>query len=704
MGQPLLSGFRLPTTLLVMALWALPIPAAAAEAPKHLSLEEIVVVDSALSDPQATVIGTKTIEKGRNINIPDVLKNEADIGVSRRAAVGDTTDILSIRGLSANRIMLTINGRPVNAAGVVGGYYIDWGTIPLDNIEKLEIIRGGSSVEYGNNALGGVVNVVTKKPTEKPVTTLFSSYGGGSEVDYIQNYRLTNSWKIGPVGYTISGSYQKAAPFLWNDDFEGKNASANIYLDTPFDGELFLGIQYSNSRRGFIRQNRVSTDPNSSGFFTVRTTDYPLAFGETIAPGWGNAFIPGPGAYWDKTKYYFDVGFKQPIGDALIELKAYKNHEDRHEKNYSSNATVPTYPDGLLVLDRNVESDRSFGGSAKALVPLGNHDILVGVDYKVQAFGDIVVNFVDTAYNGKPYAGGPSSHRGTSWGFYGQDTWEVSDRFTLTAGLRYDTYNNEPQHGTVMEALKDGDFSPKLTGTCRVTEADTLTVSLYQALRTPGLPETYWWYNGKTAGNPELKPEKNNAAELAWQHRFTQKHLVKVSGYYYSIDDFIVFRNDPNWRGVYNMDKAEIAGASVEGKSEILSWLTGSATVSYLHTGKKGDPYDTSGLTDRLDYSPEWKGSVGLDVKLPYHAVLSAALRYVGDQETVYAYTASGKQRFSLQRLGSFITADAELKIPVTKYGDMSLYAENILDKHYQERFGFPLTGRIIGGALKITF
>jgi outer membrane receptor protein involved in Fe transport len=704
MGQPLLSGFRLPTTLLVMALWALPIPAAAAEAPKHLSLEEIVVVDSALSDPQATVVGTKTIEKGRNINIPDVLKNEADIGVSRRAAVGDTTDILSIRGLSANRIMLTINGRPVNAAGVVGGYYIDWGTIPLDNIEKLEIIRGGSSVEYGNNALGGVVNVVTKKPTGKPVTTLFSSYGGGSEVDYIQNYRLTNSWKIGPVGYTISGSYQKAAPFLWNDDFEGKNASANIYLDTPFDGELFLGIQYSNSRRGFIRQNRVSTDPNSSGFFTVRTTDYPLAFGETIAPGWGNAFIPGPGAYWDKTKYYFDVGFKQPIGDALIELKAYKNHEDRHEKNYSSNATVPTYPDGLLVLDRNVESDRSFGGSAKALVPLGNHDILVGVDYKVQAFGDIVVNFVDTAYNGKPYAGGPSSHRGTSWGFYGQDTWEVSDRFTLTAGLRYDTYNNEPQHGTVMEALKDGDFSPKLTGTCRVTEADTLTVSLYQALRTPGLPETYWWYNGKTAGNPELKPEKNNAAELAWQHRFTQKHLVKVSGYYYSIDDFIVFRNDPNWRGVYNMDKAEIAGASVEGKSEILSWLTGSATVSYLHTGKKGDPYDTSGLTDRLDYSPEWKGSVGLDVKLPYHAVLSAALRYVGDQETVYAYTASGKQRFSLQRLGSFITADAELKIPVTKYGDMSLYAENILDKHYQERFGFPLTGRIIGGALKITF
>jgi len=704
MGQPLLSVFRLSATLLITALWALSLPAVAAKSLEHLSMEEIVVVESLLSDPQATVVGTKTIEKGRNINIPDALKNEADIGVRRRAAIGDTTDILSIRGLSANRIMLTINGRPINAAGVVGGYYIDWGTIPLDTIEKLEIIRGGSSVAYGNNALGGVINVVTKKPTEKPVTTFFGSYGGGSDIDFIQNYRLTNSWKIGPVGYAISGSYQKAAPFLWNNDFEGENASANIYLDTPFDGELSLGIQYANSRRGFIRQNRVSTDPNSPDFFAVRTTDYPLAFGETLAPGWGNALIPGPGAYWDKTKYYFDLGFKQPVGDALFELKAYKNYEDRHEKNYSSHVVVSTYPDGLLVLDREVESDRSFGGTVRAEVPIYNHDILVGVDYKVQAFGDIVVNYVDTAYNGNPYKGGPSSHRGTAWGFYGQDTWYVSDRFTLTAGLRYDTYKNEPQHGTVMETLKGGDFSPKVTGTCKITEADTLTVSFYQALRTPGLPETYWWFNGKTSGTPELKPEKNNAAEVAWQHRFSQKHLVTVSGYYYSIDDFIVFRNDPNWRGVYNLDKAEIAGASVEGKSEILSWLTGSAAVSYLHTRKEGDPYDTSGLTDRLDYSPEWKGSIGLDAKLPYHAVFSVALRYVGDQETVYAYTAGGNQRFSLQRLGSFITADAELKIPVTKYGEMSLYAENILDKRYQERFGFPLTGRIIGGAVKITF
>jgi outer membrane receptor for ferrienterochelin and colicin len=128
---------------------------------KHLTLqefilEEIVITSDTGTEIMGTKVGIKKIEKGKNINIPDVLKSEPDIDLKRRALVGDTTDNLAIRGFTGNRIMLNINGRAVNASGIVGGYYIDWSTIPLDNIEKIELIRGGSSVRYGNNALGGV--------------------------------------------------------------------------------------------------------------------------------------------------------------------------------------------------------------------------------------------------------------------------------------------------------------------------------------------------------------------------------------------------------------------------------------------------------------------------------------------------------------------------------------------------------------------
>jgi outer membrane cobalamin receptor len=84
---------------------------AEAETTRHLTLDEIIVTDEATGDPMGTAVGIKTIEKGRNITIPDVLKSEPDIDVKRRTLVGDTADSLSIRGFSGNRIMLNILSR-----------------------------------------------------------------------------------------------------------------------------------------------------------------------------------------------------------------------------------------------------------------------------------------------------------------------------------------------------------------------------------------------------------------------------------------------------------------------------------------------------------------------------------------------------------------------------------------------------------------
>lgn len=62
----------------------------------------------------------------------------------------------------------------------------------------------------------------------------------------------------------------------------------------------------------------------------------------------GSAFIPGPGAKWVKTKYYLDVGYSQPTGDALLKVKFYRNHEDRKENNYCSSAINSSYAAGTV--------------------------------------------------------------------------------------------------------------------------------------------------------------------------------------------------------------------------------------------------------------------------------------------------------------------------------------------------------------------
>ncbi len=671
---------------------------------EHMTIEDIVVTDS--SDPDSTtVVGAKTIEKGKNATIPDAIKDETGITINRRAGIGDTKDIISIRGLSSNRIELDINGRPVNAAGVVGGYYIDWGTIPLDNIEKIEIIRGGSSALYGNNNLGGVINVITKAPTSEPETSIYGNISTAKGLDLAQIYRFTHSFKIGPIGYSLGASYQKADAFLWNNDFEAKNFNFTTNIDMPLQGIMSLGMQYSEDIRGYIVNNRQSADPDNPGFYRKVNADYPLSFGENLAPPFGRAFTSAPGSSSDKTKYYLDFGYDQPVGDAIVEFKLYKNIEDRDEKNYSLAGQVPGYGTGTLVLDQSVASDRSYGGSLKSTLPIGEHELIGGVQYKVLSYGDIKVNYIDVTYNGRPDPSSKPSQEAEMIGYFLQDSWKVSDSFILTPGMRYDTYKLKPLNGARISELSDNTLSPKLTGTYGITKDDKLTVSLYQSVRTPGLPEMYWWANGMTHGSPTLQPEQNNAAEVIYQHNYSTTALTQLSTYYYDIEDFIIFRHDPNWRGVYNIDKVILYGASIEQRMALTAWISGRASLSYQKSKKEGDIFDTAHLTDELDFLPKWKASIGAELKLPLRALLNVDFRFSGDRTGIYAYTDNGgNSARELVTVDSSLTCDLNLKIPVYEKGELNLFVQNLFNSTYEETFGYPLPGIMVGTSFKWMF
>jgi iron complex outermembrane receptor protein len=226
-------------------------------------------------------------------------------------------------------------------------------------------------------------------------------------------------------------------------------------------------------------------------------------------------------------------------------------------------------------------------------------------------------------------------------------------------------------------------------------------------MRTPGLPETYWWAEGATWGYPLLKPEKNNAVEITYHHKFSQSNYIRLSGYYYSVKDYIMFRFDPNWKGVYNLDRVVQSGISIDGRKSFSAGISGKASITWQNNKKEGDIYDTQGLSDRLDYTPEWKASAGLEFKLPYDSILNISSRYVGERQTVYSYTSWGWPAvtgFKLIKLNPYFTSDIDLKIHFMKHYELSLYAENLFDKEYKEQFGFPMTGRIIGSSFKISF
>ncbi len=635
----------------------------------------------------------------------DILKLGAEVDIKRNAAAGDTGDIISIRGLSKNRIMLNVNGRPLTASGVVGGYYIDWSGIPLDNIEKIEVIKGGSSALYGNNAIGGVINIITKKPKNAKPQTILYAQGAKNEADGLNsNFKISHGAQKNKLGYLMSLSRQKSPEFLWNNDFTGKNGAIFLYYDMPRGAKLSFGSQYSSTKRGFIRNNRRSTDPADPLFGVKINDNYPLSLGETISgSGINNIANIGPGAYWDKDKYLYDLSYQQPFNNGCFEIKYYKNKEDRKEKNYST-------ADGHLVLDRVVESDRSHGASAQLTLIDGDNETAFGVEKKIIANGDIRVNFVDNAYNGRIYTGTPPNNEGLNLNYYIQNISKVSERLSITTGLRrYDYILNSLTPST--KELSGSGVVPKFSAQYDLLNGQSISVSAYHAERTPGLPEIYWAQNAvRVVGAvripvalPELKTERNKAVEFSYRKKFNKTDDIRAGWYFYKISDYIMSRFETNWTGIYNIDSVNIKGFSIEANKALdpLSNLNMNAT--WQTSSKSGDLFDTQKLLNGLDSMPKFKLNLSYErtVKNLRNSLINAAARYVGKQEQIYTF---GRNVNSLVSLDSFTLFDAGIKIPIRKDYQAEIFIDNIFNKKYEEKFGYPLMGRTVGASMKMNF
>ena len=138
-----------------------------------IHLDEILITGDRMKDdpetPNMNVIIPSALLQGIGSTLDSAVKRQPGIDVQRPQEVGAALDddAIKIRGFGSRRILLTIDGRPLNSPGTAGGYFIDWTTIPLSNIREIEIIKGVSDPRYGNT-LGGAINLVTKKPEKKP--------------------------------------------------------------------------------------------------------------------------------------------------------------------------------------------------------------------------------------------------------------------------------------------------------------------------------------------------------------------------------------------------------------------------------------------------------------------------------------------------------------------------------------------------------
>lgn len=198
-------------------------------APAPVQLDDLVVTASRTARDQNTVPASVSVITSEDIaattaqTVPDLLKHEAGIDVSDWYGTGRSTNV-DIRGFGGNASMNTlvlVDGRRLNRPDDAG---VDWTTIPLERIDRIEIVRGGNSVLYGDRAVGGVVNIRTKKGAGRNTVTSETTAGSYGAFKQAVGYAGSR----GPLSYAVNGSYASSEGYRENSYFRNKTAGLSL--------------------------------------------------------------------------------------------------------------------------------------------------------------------------------------------------------------------------------------------------------------------------------------------------------------------------------------------------------------------------------------------------------------------------------------------------------------------------------------------
>ncbi len=674
------------------------------EAPTPVSPEQSRTTVE-ISDAQEPVIST----------IPDVLEGSPGLDIQSRGILTPKNSQVKIRGFDERRSLILLDGRPLNGTGVMGGQFVDWSSVAVDNWESVTVGKGAFSARYGNT-LGGTIEMI---PGPIPDAPTFSARTGYKRYDTF-SFGASGAGSVSNLGLRLTAAYDETDGNLRNSGAERTHVGTRVSWLFGEASEVYAGFRYTDGDF----EMPVANLQGAAGF----DNDYPESVGSyLIGPGikFPGTDRHGDGSHYTKSRYELDLGLRSSLMGIETDFQVYLNNEDREDFIYSDET-------GDLVLQRESTPDRSWGWVARFQKPLGDHVIGFGGDGNYQGYDGTDYSFIRDNYFGKPPTDGSDESDGTRWqGAYIDDQWMISDTVEVYLGLRYEDYTGDRQVDQVtgyqngkpagFESITaDFDESallPKLGAVFSPVSDLSFHGRFARATRFPDNPAFYWYYGGYRPevdpGSEVIRGDLTYEDALEYEAGATYTGLpgisVGLNVYHYEVDDYIrwIFGYAPS-RVVYNIDEVEIDGLEIDLEGRIYEDFFGFANLTWQESRKTGDVLDSSNdLTDELSELPEWKWNLGVKWHRNDGALAKLTLRWVDDREVPYLGTPGGApfagadapdgtpvgKNVTLQPLDDFMTVDVLVKYPIWKgagEGFLTAGVENLFDEEYEEEFGFP--------------
>jgi outer membrane receptor protein involved in Fe transport len=411
---------------------------------------------------EKTVIRMDEFKKPGNVRtLTDILTEIGGVDIQRANPImASPGDEVSIRGLNEGRMVIEINGRRINHTGHYGRYIVDWSTLNMDDVERVEIIRGGHSVLHPF-AIGGVINIITKKGKRtadlKPDIRVKAGYG-----DYNSHFE-TASVRGGAgniLGYNFSASKQETDGFLRNNYQETDSFNGQLTFYLPGNATLDFSARYSDVLYGLPVINdpsRPDYDSKYPYFFDIRD--------QLRHIDWPQYAANDP--HWKRHTTYLDGIFQMPLGPGALKLHYFMTVGRRWTSIYNAMGTFTED-------DFSDDKTEGFIVEYKDIDLSDNHRLTAGIEY--QGLGapsdNPIIYQVKSAYL--------------------QDVIRAGNRWTLTPGVRYyevekDTNYSQFGSGWPTEGKEEEDegFYPSLKVDFQATPETALYAAASRSYRLP---------------------------------------------------------------------------------------------------------------------------------------------------------------------------------------------------------------------------
>ena len=611
---------------------------------------EIVVTATRIETParelasSVTVITRAELERSKRPTVLEALREVMGLAVVQNGGPGSSSSAF-LRGANSEHLLVLLDGVEVNDPINPSRSY-DFAHLSVENVDRIEILRGPQSTLYGSDALGGVINILTRKGQGKPRLT-FSSQGG--------------SFKTLASAVELGGSSGRLNYAFGLSQFSSAGisaASAALSGNTEKDGYRNLGL---SGRLGIVLSDHLEAD------LIVRSTSARTSLDNFGGPGGDD-----PNSVQDYRSFFLrgqarglflENRWEQKLGFSYIDSR--RDHDNPVDAAHPFDSERGTFKGGLLKLDWQ---NNIFLHSSNTLT-LG---------------ADLARERGESAYASYslwgPYESDFPRRTADTAGIYVQDQWKIDERFFATVGARLDHHSRS---GTALTyRLAPAYFLAATQTKFKATLGTGFKApSLYQLYA----PETFWG----PIGNERLKPEES----LGWDVGIEQYFLngTILAGMTYFRDDFRNLIDFDFSQGYINIGRARTRGLELSGEVRSIENLR--LRISYTSL-------DARDLDSGADLLRRPRDKFTAQVDWTFLKKWSAGL------SAVYTGRRADKDFSGLVErdvtLPGYWLVDAVLSYAVLSRMELFLRLDNILDARYETVFGYGTPGFSVYGGFKI--